>query len=403
MNQTNPLFYLIINFINSINFFLIIFLFSLIIQILMYLIRDRKFSRAFNSFKDPEKISIDDFKNTPKVNIIIPAWKEGKLFEKALISIKNLTYPKIKVIVNAGGTEETLSIANSFKKYDNFIILHQEGGADRPSLGKIKAVNDCLSHITEGVAYLIDADTYLTDEIIMRMVFPIVNYGEKIVVGGVRPLKDQEKMNFVKYLHMDRNNNFTVKFTRYSTKKAIAGTNTCFSYDVIKNLGKFSETRLYSTDGSMGMDITSKGYKIYRQHHYGHRIFVDFPTTVKQYIHQKIVWTENRLNHAISEKQFFRLLKIIILDFLSFYIIISPFLIFLNYALFFIGVGIFVNIYLKKIRKYIFFKLTLGQQHPIKFPKSLFLRLIFYIYIEAINNFIIPFHFLIYKIKIKKI
>ena len=402
MNQINNLIYQLINIINSINFFLVILILTLIVQFLIYFIRDRKLSRAFNSFRDPDHISITDLKFIPLVNIIVPAWREGKLFNDALISIKNLTYPKIKIIVNAGGNKETLDIANSFKKYDNFQILHQKGGADRPSLGKIKAVNDCLSYITEGIIYLIDADTYLRDEILLRMLFPIVNYNEKIVVGGVRPLRDQENINLVKYLHMDRNNDFKIKFYRYSKVKAIAGTNTCFSYDVIKTIGKFSENKLYSTDGSMGKDITSKGYKIYRLHHYGHRIFVDFPSSCGKYIHQKTVWTENRLNYALSERKIGRLLKIIILDFLSFYIIISPFLIFLNFGLFFIGIGIFLNLYLKKIRKYIFFKLTLNRQYQIHFPKTLFLRLIFYIFLEAANNFFIPFHFLIYRKKFKK-
>ncbi|MBY9005952.1 MAG: glycosyltransferase family 2 protein, partial [Candidatus Lokiarchaeota archaeon] len=109
-----------------------------------------KYIIEFNSYQDPEIISLDDLESLPLVNIIVPAWKEGKEFERCLNSIKSLSYPNLKIIVNAGGNEETMRIAESFKKNNNFIILHQKSGADRPSLGKIKAINDCLKYIEEG-------------------------------------------------------------------------------------------------------------------------------------------------------------------------------------------------------------------------------------------------------------
>ena len=63
-------------------------------------------------------------KSFPLLNIFIPAWKEGEVFENCLNSITKLNYPNIKVIVNTGGSEETINIANSFKKYQNFIVLY---------------------------------------------------------------------------------------------------------------------------------------------------------------------------------------------------------------------------------------------------------------------------------------
>ena len=56
-------------------------------------------------YKDPKSLSIDDLKNIPLVNIIVPAWKEGNNFRECLSSITNLNYPNIKVIVNAGGND----------------------------------------------------------------------------------------------------------------------------------------------------------------------------------------------------------------------------------------------------------------------------------------------------------
>ena len=55
-----------------------------------------------------------------------------------------LTYPWLKEIVNAGGSEETINIVNSFKKHDNFTIIYQKGER------KIKAINDCLEQHVKG-------------------------------------------------------------------------------------------------------------------------------------------------------------------------------------------------------------------------------------------------------------
>ena len=64
----------------------------------------------------------------------------------------------MRIIVNAGGSKETLEIANSFKEYKTFKIIHQKKGG-----GKIKAINDCLSYIAEGLVFIMDADVYVSD------------------------------------------------------------------------------------------------------------------------------------------------------------------------------------------------------------------------------------------------
>ena len=84
----------------------------------MILIRDRKYAKPFKNLKEPENISLEDLKEFPLVNIIVPAWNEGELFRQCLESITRLKYPKLRVIVNAGGSEETIDIANSFKNYE---------------------------------------------------------------------------------------------------------------------------------------------------------------------------------------------------------------------------------------------------------------------------------------------
>ncbi len=393
----------ILDLLNSIQTVIVLILLILIFHILLQLFRDHRYIKAFNSFKDPESLRIEDLKSLPLINILIPAWKEGEIFRQCLTSITKLDYPNLKVIVNAGGNEKTLNIVNSFQKYDNFKILVQKGGSSRASIGKIKALNECLEYIKEGIVYFIDADGYLNEEILLNMIFPLINKGEYLVSGGVRPLRNQENLDIVKYLQFNRNANFRFKFTRYAYRTVFAGANTCLKTEVIKSVKIFSENKKYATDASIGEDIFSQGFKSYRLNNYQHRIYIDFPSTFRELAHQTTVWTENRLIFSYKNKKILTLIKIFLLFFVSFYLLIFPFLIFTNFGLFLIGVMIFFNIYLTKIRKFVFFKLTINKQHNVKYSKVFFIKLLYYIYIEVIINFIIPFHFIAYLKKIKKV
>jgi len=381
-------------------FFILIYIFLIIFYNILLFIFDSKRIREFKNYKDPNEILISDFKSLPLVNIVIPAWKEGEIFKNLLYSIKILKYPYLKVIVNAGGSEETTEIANSFEKFENFIILHQKAGADRPSLGKIRALNECLKHISEGIVYFVDADSYLTDEVLLRMIYPIINLNENIVLGGVRPLRNQENLNLVKYLLFDRFYSPKTKFSRYISKPPITGQSLCLKFEVIKSIGRFTENAKYATDRSMGIDIYSKGFSSYLLYDYRHRIYVDYSTTTRELIHHKTIWIENGLIFSYKNKKL-NLLKFLVSFFISSYLFLFPFFLFIHIGLFIIGVMIFLTIYLFKIRKLLFFKRVVNPEFYEKYGIGFFLKLIIYIYVDAAIIIRIPIHFLGFLMKSK--
>ena len=301
----------------------------------------------------------------------------------------------MNVIVNVGGSEETIKIAKSFEIYSNFRILQQEAG------GKIKAINDCFKYVSEGVLYLIDADVYVTDETLLRMLIPLTNYNEDIVIGGARPLKSQENINLIKYLYMNRNLNFRRKFSRYNLN-IISGADTALKYDVIKAIGKFSENSVYSVEVSQGEDLLSKGYKFYRLTDYRGQVYTKVPDTIKSWIRQKIRWNENSIVYTYQHKKIG-----LVLYFSSFiislYLLIFPFLMFFNLSFYLIGIFLLVNLYLKKMRRVLFNKLTIQKEFFKKLNLMFFIKVLFYIYIEALVNVYIIFEMIIFgNKKLKK-
>lgn len=378
---------------------LLIYLLILIFHIIMFFIRDKSFLKSLKKNDEPEKITLDDLNKLPLINIIVPAWKEGRKFKDCLLAIKKLSYPHLKVIVNAGGDQKTINIAREFDKYDNFIILRQKKGDQRASLGKISALNECFNYINRGIVYFIDADTYITEEVLIRVVYPLINLNEKVVSGQNKPLKSQEDKDLVKYLQMNRNSRFRIKFKKY-IKIGIAGANNAMRYEVIKKIGKFTESRNFATDRSIALDLVNNGYKIYKLKHYSSRIQVEFPDNIKELLHQKLIWGENFLIYSFKHRKA-NLIKFSALLVGSLIIAIIPFLIIINLKIFFLSLSIVFFIYLKKLRRIIFWRISNPKEYNKPLDVIFFIKIVFYIYIEAIIVILTSIHIFLVSYKLK--
>ena len=387
----------ILNFLNSTLFILILLILIITYHFLLFFTRDANYIKAFKKNKDPEVLKIEELNEVPLVNIIIPAWKEGKFFEDCLQSITKLKYPNLKIIVNAGGSEETIQIADSFKSYNNFTIIRQKPG------GKMKALNDCIDHVSNGIVYSIDADVILTDEILLRMLYPLVNENQYVTAGSVRPLKFQENIDIVKYMLINRNTNFRIKFSRIG-RVEISGPNSCFKYEVIEKIGNFFDDKLFlASDRFRGPLIFSKGFKIYWLTDYRGKIFTLFPDSLKKYFLQEFRWRTNSLTNPYMKKKVKIYIKFLISFLISMYLLSSPFFIFFNINLTLIGLIMLLNQYLKKLRKIVFFKRTANKKFYEKFGLLFFLKLVFFIYIDVILTFYLGINLLITRNKQPKI
>lgn len=403
MEVDNILFFITNNFYNyitSLNGFLSILIIIIIYHLILFFTRDRSYYRAIINEKDPESILIADLKSLPEITVIIPAWKENEVFKQALTSLTNLSYPNLKVIVNAGGDQKTLQIADSFQKFDNFLILRQESGTSRAATGKIKALNDCLSYLKGGIVFLTDADVTFTDEIILRMIYPIVNLGEDVVIGGVRPLESQEDSDLVLYLKINRNANFKSKFSRYQ-KGHVSGANTALKHEVIKAIGKFNEKNIYAEDRSRGEDIELRGYKIYKLTDYRGRIYTELPDNLKVWYNQKLRWNENFITFSYQKKKI-NLLKPLFLFFYSLIILIFPFLSVVSPFFLVIFIFLLFNSYLKKLRKLFFYRRTVPIQFRKSFSLIFYFEIIGFIFLEALIYVVLPFDLVVFLRTIKR-
>jgi len=375
INQITLIIGLILNFISKIEFLLISVALIILYHLILSIIRDKKFVIPLRKFDDITGAKFEDFENLPIINIVIPAWKEGEIFRKCLKNILTLNYPNLKVIINAGGNKETIDIANSFKVNENFKILLQKKGG-----GKVKAINDSLSQVGAGLICLIDADIYLTDEDLLKMLFIIVNKNEALVASSLKPHSTQVKKSFVRYLFINRNTWFRIKFTRY-TRNSISQC-TLMKLEVMNVVGKFTEKRLIGDGQSMGIDIVEKMYNIYQLNSHGVQSF-NYPDNLKEYFSQNVRWIQNTYFNIIRKSKI-KILIFILLSIEALYMVLFPIFLLFNMGLFFIGILLLVYIYSKKIRKIIFFKKTSDKAYFGRNKIWFFISLIFFIYLDNI-------------------
>ena len=386
LNQIFALFEWMLQLVFSMNLFLLILLTVLVYHFLTYFLRDKKYVKKYMVREHDKFVKLDELVEVPLVNIIIPAWKEGETFRACLKSIADLSYPKLNVIVTVGGNDETIKIANSFKKYDHFKIVYQKSGE-----GKIKAINDCFEHISRGIVYLIDSDVLLTDNILLRMLFKLLNKKEDIVVSQVIPHKSLLNNDIVKFIHVNRDIRLRNKWNRYLNTVT---QNTAMKYSVIQSINKFTEKRKLDDGHSMGSDILDRDFKIY----YLYELIVEsfnYSPKLSNYIDQNTRWIENFLYRYLKDRKFF-VLKFIGVVILSIYVYISPFLLVFSFYFPFYGFIIFLSFYLKIVRKTLIFK-VINEKSSIRFHPLFFLKLIFYVLINFLINIIVFFEMIFYR------
>jgi len=374
----------LLNLLNSPLFILVLLILIITYHFILFFARDVSYIKALKKNKDPEVVRLEELNEVPLVNIIIPAWKEGKeakLFENCLQSITKLNYPNLKIIVSAGGSEETIKIADSFKNYNNFTIIRQKPG------GKMKALNDCIAHISKGIVYSIDA----------------ITENQYVTAGSVRPLTFQENIAIVKYILINRNTHFRIKFSRIG-RVVLSGPNSCFKYEVIEKIGNFFDDELFlASDRFRGLLVFSKGFKIYWLTDYRGKIFTSFPDLLKNYVLQEFRWRKNSLTNPYLKNKVKIYIKFFLSFLISMYLFSSPFFIFFNTNLALIGLIMLLNKYFKKIRKIVFFKRTVNKKFYEKFGLLFYLKLVFFIIIDEILILYLGINLLITRSKKPKI
>ena len=102
----------------------------------------------------------------PTVTVAVPCYNEQSTITKTIESLLALDYPKDKltiIIVDDGSTDNTWNLIKSFDNGSNVISFHKENG------GKHTAVNFALEKSTAEFFGCLDADSFVDDQVLKRI------------------------------------------------------------------------------------------------------------------------------------------------------------------------------------------------------------------------------------------
>ncbi len=141
---------------------------------------------------------------TPRISILAPAYNEAAIIHENAQALLTLSYPHLEVvIVNDGSKDATLSILKEHFKlvpvhplywreistkpvrglyrshtHPNLLVVDKENG------GKADALNTGLHFVTGALVCVIDADTFIEPDGLLRMVQPFLMSDEVLAAGG---------------------------------------------------------------------------------------------------------------------------------------------------------------------------------------------------------------------------
>jgi len=282
--------------------------------------------------------------NIKAISVIVPAYNEGNSIINSTSAFLQLEYPDFHVIVvNDGSKDDTLhNLISHFsmkrvpygmvdsidtmpvrgfyksKEYPSLLVIDKENG------GKADAINTGINASKDPLICVIDADSILERDCLLKVVRPFIEDENVVAVGGIvriangckveqgrvleiaPPKKCIGKFQVVEYLRA-----FLFGRTGFDSVNAmliISGAFGCFSKDAVVKVGGYRA-------GCIGedMEIVVRMHKILRRNNPNARItfvpdpvcWTEAPETLKVLKSQRIRWQKGTIQTMLLHKDMF--------------------------------------------------------------------------------------------------
>lgn len=229
-----------------------------------------------------------EWPDRPHTSILVAAWNEAEHIEAHIESFRALSYPAKKLILCAGGADDTFARATPYRSAE-VTVLEQ-----RPGEGKQRALQRCLPHATGTIIVLSDADCIFSDEAFLRLVEPIVLGRARVVTGISQPRIAQRHNNIVQYQWFT---DLAWSSRLPLTVDGVLGRNCAIARDVLDHIGGFASPARTGTDYVLSRLLTRAGYEIWAVP--DSRIATDYPDGPQPYLQMWRRWNKNLLIHGL--------------------------------------------------------------------------------------------------------
>ncbi len=235
----------------------------------------------------------------PSVTIVVPCFNEEKTVAGTLLSLLRLDYPKDKLtimVVDDGSTDGTQKALAQFAKRPQIQVHRKENG------GKFTALNFALEHVTSELVGCLDADSYVDNQALKRIVARFEDKKTMAVTPAIKVWKPQnilQKIQDAEYsLGLVMRNVLATIGAVYITP----GPFSIFRREVFARFGGYRHAH-NTEDLEIGLRMQEHGLRVRNAHNA--YVYTVTPTSVKKLYKQRVRWIHGFLENIKDYRHVF--------------------------------------------------------------------------------------------------
>ncbi len=308
----------------------------------------------------------------PLVSVVIPAWNEEIGIKKTVQSVFDSTYSNLEIIVvDDGSTDKTLELLKVLStEYPKLRFIHQE------NKGKANALNTGINNSKGEIIITIDADSYIDENAIQRLIEVLSNNNYDAAIGSVTVANENNFLASIQYF--EYRFGFHLKKTQsiFNSIYILPGALTAVRKSIALQVNLF-EDYSKTEDFDFSLKLKSIGSKIvYIEDAI---CYTEGASTINGLINQRTRWRHGFLQCILKRKNFIlNRKKGIYLTYIEFPLALWGIIDILLYPLFLsliliasFNSGSLINIFLFYIvMPYAFFLISEPGKEPEKFKKK---------------------------------
>jgi cellulose synthase/poly-beta-1,6-N-acetylglucosamine synthase-like glycosyltransferase len=215
---------------------------------------------AYLGHAERNVLGVREIHQLPPVSIIIPAYNEGKVMERALTSLMQLQYPEFEVVVvDDGSTDDTLRVASEWEG--------QRGPGTyrvitKPNGGKASALNAGIAASKHPLVFCMDADSYLEPRTLLKAARHFADPAVGAVAGNVKVenrgkiITRLQALEYIEGLNLPRRAQGFV-----AAVNIVPGPVGLFRREALEEIGGY-DTDTFAEDADLTLKMMSAGWRV---------------------------------------------------------------------------------------------------------------------------------------------